>query len=304
MPSGTNWLNFAFVNLGFIIQIVLMFYWIMAAEIRKDWNKYRCNPMFMPLSNNMQEDFTYCVQNIQTNYMGFLLQPITFLISSLTTLGGDLGNSLNNARNMISNIRTFVTSITGNIFGVFQNIVLEFQKTTIAINDVVRKFVGILVTMMFIMDGSQKTMASMWAGPPGKMVRALGSCFHPDTKVRLQSGELVFMKDLDLGAILENGSRVDTVMRINNTRNEPFYKLCCNKDRTNGDSDVYVTGTHLVKHNEEFIQVADHPYAERQALSKNTSWFTCLITHDHKIPISGYTFWDWEDDIITGLPHI
>ena len=93
MPSGTNWLNFTFVNLGFIIQIVLMFYWIMAAEIRKDWNKYRCNPMFMPLSNNMQEDFTYCVQNIQTNYMGFLLQPITFLVSSLTALGGDLGEA-------------------------------------------------------------------------------------------------------------------------------------------------------------------------------------------------------------------
>ena len=274
MPSGTNWLNFTFVNLGFIIQIVLMFYWIMAAEIRKDWQKYRCNPMFMPLSNNMQEDFTYCVQNIQTNYMGFLLQPITFLVSSLTTLGGDLGESLNNARNMISNIRTFVTSITGNIFGVFQNIIIEFEKTTIAINDVVRKFVG-----------------------------ALGSCFHPDTKVRLQSGDLVFMKDLDLGAILENGSRVDTVMRINNTRNEPFYKLPCNKDGTS-DTDVYATGTHLVKHNGQFIKVVDHPYAERQPLTNNTSWFTCLITNDHKIPLSGYTFWDWEDDIITGLMHI
>lgn len=301
MPSGTNWLNFTFVNLGFIIQIVLMFYWIMAAEIKKDWNKYRCNPMYMPLSNNMQEDFTYCVQNIQTNYMGFLLQPITFLVSSLTSLGGNLGDSLNNARNMISNIRSFVTSITGNIFGVFYNITLEFQKTTIAINDVVRKFVGILVTMIYIIDGSQKTMASLWAGPPGKMVRSLGSCFHPNTKVRLQSGELVFMKDLDLGVILENGSRVDTVMRINNTRNEPYYKLRSNKD---GEIDVYATATHLVKHNEQFIKVIDHPYAERQPLSKNTSWFTCLITSDHKIPISGYIFWDWEDDIITGLPHI
>lgn len=301
MPSGTNWLNFTFVNLGFIIQIVLMFYWILAAEIKKDWNKYRCNPMFMPLSDNMQEDFTYCVQNIQTNYMGFLLQPITFLISSLATLGGDLGNSLNDARNMISNIRSFVTSITGNIFGVFHNIVVEFEKTTIAINDVVRKFVGILVTMMYIMDGSQKTMMSLWAGPPGKMVRSLGSCFHPNTKVRTQSGELVYMKDLDLGTILENGSRVDTVMKINNTRDEPFYKLCSNKD---GDSDVYATSTHLVKHNGQFIKVMDHPYAQRQSLSKNTSWFTCLITSDHKIPISGYTFWDWEDDIITRLPHI
>ena len=301
MPSGRSWFNFALINLGFIIQILLMYYWVMAAEIRKNWQKYRCNPMYMPLSNDIQQDFTYCVQNIQSDYIGHLLQPITYLTSSLAELGGSLVTSVNDARTMISKVRTFVSDITDNIYGVFMNLIVEFQKTTLNINDLMKKMVGILVTMVYVLDGSQKTMASMWAGPPGKIVRSLGSCFHPDTQIRLQSGEKVYMKDVELGAILENGSRVDAVMKLNNYRNECFYKL---PSLLSDEPDVYATKTHLVKYADDFIPVGSHPSAIRMPDEFSTQWFTCLITNDHQIPISGYHFWDWEDDIITGLPHI
>jgi hypothetical protein len=103
------------------------------------------------------------------------------------------------------------------------------------------------------------------------------------------------MKDVELGAILENGSRVDAVMKLNNSRNECFYKL---PSLLTGEPDVYATNTHLVKHMDNFIQVAKHPSAIRMPEEFSTQWFTCLITSDHQIPISGYTFWDWEDHFI------
>jgi hypothetical protein len=60
----------------------------------------------------------------------------------------------------------------------------------------VGKMIGIVVTILYVLDGSIKTMNSTWAGPSGQLVRAMGSCFHPETKVKLKSGEIFFMKDL------------------------------------------------------------------------------------------------------------
>jgi hypothetical protein len=300
MPSGKQWMNFVYINLGYFAQIALMYYWSLAAEIKKDWNTYRCNPMYMPLSDNMQEDFTYCVQNTQTDLMGHLLQPITFVTSSLTDLGGSIGDSINGAREMTSGIRSFVGKIVESIFGVFLNLVLEFQKMSISIKDLVGKIIGILVTVMYIMDGSNKTIVSMWAGPTGQLVRALGGCFSPETVVELRNGKRVLMKNLELGDVLKNGSIVHTVMKINNTHDEPFYKFNKSNDE---EHDIYVTGTHMIQYKDKFIKVKNHPDAILQT-TPNAKWFSCLITSDHKIALEKYVFWDWEDDILTGLPHL
>jgi len=301
MPSGRNWLNFIFVNLGFFLQFMLMYYWIMKSAIMKDWNKYRCNPMYMPLSDSPSKDFTFCVQKIQSNYMSHLLQPLTSITSALTEFGGELGEDINGANNMISNVRTYVTDITANTFGVFYNLTNEFQKTAINIKDLAGKIIGIMTTAMYVMSGSNLTTISMWNGPPGQIARRIGSCFHPDTKVKLKNGDYVFMKDLELGSILENGECVEAVMKIHNTFNEPFYKL--SNSRTNG-CDIYVTGTHLVKHNDTFIQVRDHPCAEMQSPDKILKSLSCLITSDHTIQIGNYTFWDWEDYLLKTHLHL
>ena len=48
------------------------------------------------------------------------------------------------------------------------------------------------------------------------MKDAANTCFDPETRVKTQSGELVAMKDLELNTILKNGTRVVSVMKINN----------------------------------------------------------------------------------------
>jgi len=154
MPKGIDWIHFIYINLAFIALIVSMYFFASITEIKKDWPKYRCNPMFMPLSDNIQEDFTFCVQNMQNSYMGYLLEPLTYITSNLSQMGGQFTDSLNFFRVMISNIRTFMASITGNIYGVFLNLIIEFQRITIGIKDLVGKVIGIVVTIMYIMEGS------------------------------------------------------------------------------------------------------------------------------------------------------
>ena len=83
MPTGQNWINFVYVNLGFIAQVLFMYYCTALIEIKKNWPEYRCNPLYMPLSDDIASDFTYCVQSTQINLMGYLLQPLTYLILTI-----------------------------------------------------------------------------------------------------------------------------------------------------------------------------------------------------------------------------
>jgi peptide methionine sulfoxide reductase msrA/msrB len=61
-------------------------------EIKDNWNIYRCNPPYWIFSENISKDFTYCVQNTQMNMMGYLLQPLNFMIQSLSSIGGQFND--------------------------------------------------------------------------------------------------------------------------------------------------------------------------------------------------------------------
>ena len=296
MPTGKNWVNFLYVNIAFAIYITGVFYYSQVAQIKANWPLYRCNPLYMPLADNLEENFVYCVQSMQTSFMGYLLQPLTFITN---TLGGLLNNFMEEiqfVRAMFDKVRTFFSSIIQNVFGVFLNLVIEFQKITIGIMDLIGKLVGILVSIMYVIDGSILTMKSTWNGPPGQLVRALGKCFYPEKSIKLLNGNIKAIKDIDLGDVLEDGSIVESVMKIDNKReNIPLYVI--KKEGVNSE-DIYVTGSHLVfdKQSNKFIKVEN--YKKATLSNFKTDWFSCLITSNHKILIGNELFWDWEDHFV------
>jgi hypothetical protein len=295
MPTGKNWFQFIYVNLGFVLFIVLIYYYISIKEIKDNWPQYRCNPMYMPLADNIGENFQYCIQSSQSSFMGYLLQPITFATSNISNIMGGAIQDINGIRTMFDKVRTFLTSIIQSVFGVFLNLVIEFQRITIGIKDLIAKQIGIMATFIYVLDGSIMTMKSMWNGPPGQLVKAIGKCFHPNTPIVLQSGEIIPMKKVKQGAILKDGSRVIATMKIDNTGPEPesFYKI----KTTQLDKliDIYVTGSHMIYEEtlDEFVKVCNYKGATNS--KKKSKWFSCLITDTHKIHIGEKVFWDWED---------
>jgi hypothetical protein len=298
MPTLKNYFDFILINLAFMTQILGLVYFRAAADIKENWPLYRCNPPYWVFSENISEDFTYCVQNTQINTMGYLLQPITYLISNLTSFIGDLGIGLNRIREMISGIRGFTKSIVEKIFGVFLNVIIEFQKMVISIKDMVGKLIGVVVTILYVLDGSIKTMNSTWNGPPGQMVKAIGSCFHPNTKIKVKSGEIYSMKDLPLGVELEDGSKVFSVLKVDNPNKLPLYKI---NNGVNNDP-IYVTGDHFILDpvSKKFIQVKEYKDAKLQLKTEiYSNWFSCIITTNRRIKINKHIFWDWEDDELT-----
>ena len=110
-------------------------------------------------------------------------------------------------------------------------------------------------------------------------------CFAPETPIQLENGKTAMIKNLKLGDTLINGSVVEAVMRIKNY-SDPYYKI----------GDIHVTGSHYVKYGTKYVQVKNLPTAERT--EKIDDVVSCLVTNDHKIPVGGEMFWDWEDNLI------
>ena len=263
-------------------------------NIEKNWPKYRCNPMIMPFAgffgHDPMENFVFCIQNMQTSFMGNLLKPINYSMNLNHTIGGSLGKSVQNIRKVFNQIRTFATSIFKKIFGVFLNILVQVQFVTIKMKDIFAKIIGVSATFLFLIDGTVKSGNSIWRGPVGGVLRTL--CFHPNTHIHLQNGSIKEMRKIKLNDVLENGSIVTGIIALQNVTNEPYYEIYCNQYREN----IYVTGSHLIydENSQKFIFVKNSKLAKITNLKNDM--FSCLITSDSLIKIGEHTFWDYEDD--------
>ena len=280
-----------FILLLFIVLFGIDYFAIGLKKIKEEWPKYKCNPVVMPFAGTLGYDtnanFISCIGNIQKDLMGFFLQPVHYILSLTGNLGINLMGSLQNLRYMFSNIRNFLSNMISGIFSIFTNVIIQIQKFISNLKDLMAKQVAIVVTLMYMTLGASMTGRSIMAGPIGDTLRFL--CFHPNTPLVLKNGKSVFMKNINLGDILENDSEVIAILKIKNAFNDPFYKIWDDKIKNN----IYVTGSHKILHNNTFIEVQHHPEAKKTSIVNDT--FSCLITNDHLIPIGEKIFWDWED---------
>ena len=294
-----DWLLTFFIIITYVGSMSFQSLSVNLDAIKDEWPQHRCNPMFMPFASQFGEDtmtnFQGCVQNIVKDIIGYILKPIEYSLSLVGTLGSRFEGSLNSVRKMIDKIRNLAKSLFGQIYGVFLNILIEFQQMIISIRDMMSKMMGVMTTFLFLMDGSVKTMQGVWNGPPGSLLR--GMCFLPSTNIRLLDKRVIEMKDIEHGDILSGGEVVFATMKIKNTSVDGSHYLTDLYEMRNIDDireKLVVSASHLVKHNDSFIQVYQHPDAKK--LDTNSDTLICLITNTHEIPIGEYVFGDWEDN--------
>lgn len=281
------------IILVFILLFLAPLLTVGIQKIKDNWVEYRCNPMVMPFAGLFGEDpsqtFSFCIQSMLKDFMGFLLIPLQQAIKVIQKVGGGFETAINDVRKAISAIRSFVTQIIQAVFGVLLNILVEIQKLIINMKDLMAKLIGVMTTLLFMVYGSMEAMQSAWNGPPGQLMRAL--CFKSSTKLRLSNGDIKEISELDLGDTLKDGSIITGTLRMKNTTDEDFYKLNNGED---GDS-IFVTGSHMIQDESgEFIPVKNHD--DSIITNEKDEQLYCLMTSTNKIVIGERTFWDWNDD--------
>ena len=274
-------------------------------NIKNNWPEYRCSPSILPIAGYINQgtaptaadatsqNFTYCTQNILSNFMGYLLEPLSYLTSGLTDLGSELVVNLGSIRGVVDYVRTSVTNIAEGIYGMFINIFIQFIKIVALLKDALARIVGTAMVIYHIITGSVSTTISggnslnTFIHNPWQAV----FCFHPDTILKKKNGELCKISEVSLGDILDGNSEVIIILKIKNNTNNELYKL----KNTNDNSDIIVSGSHLIHSKNGYIEVKNHPKAIKTDIYHKELY--CLITSNQKIKIGKYYFHDWEDDI-------
>jgi len=164
-----------FIILVIILLLVYSYTSIMTSiqPIKDNWAVERCNPKVIPFAGFInkpegstivqytEENFNYCMQNILTSITGYAVEPLTFVTSGLTSLYGEIGDSLNSMRTVISNVRTNTANIAKEILGRILNIMTPIQLILISFIDMMGKMKGIFAAGIYTSLGTYYTLKSL-----------------------------------------------------------------------------------------------------------------------------------------------
>ena len=281
-----------FIVIVFLVMYAYSISIVSTTTIRNNWDTYKCNPAYMPFSQQIkgvdpQENMASCMNNMSGDAMQYVLEPVKASIEVINVLFETITTTMADLQDFASDMSSGNSSMFSSIFDSFGDITSIFSSITNNLLDAVYRTSSIASVLQYMSQGVTLTSESLF--------NAL--CFHPDTLVTLQDGSQKYMKDLVLGDMIENGSVVEGTLRLNNKDRRgkiknTFYKIYDEWTQKN----IYVTGEHLVldKKTNRYVKV-EH-YDKAQKTDKGSEILVCLITSDHRIVIGNEVFWDWEDE--------
>jgi hypothetical protein len=176
-----EWFQTLCIFILFFILFSMNYYNSSLQNIQENWALYRCNPVMMPFAGFMAPDgtttkdnFSFCIQNIMTNFSSSVTQPFAYLQSMTMDMMDSINTSNSNTTDQVSSIKFSVSDIIANIYNVFLNVIVEFNIIVIKLIDTQGKISGIIASILYIMTAVQFTFESMWNGVPGKMIQTIG----------------------------------------------------------------------------------------------------------------------------------
>jgi len=297
--------NYAFVNLE---------------DVKKDWVKYRCNPLYMPFAGMIRDDvtayenFQFCTTSIASEIMGHALDPVHLMFSVFTDALKPVLNQLDSFRGMITGLQKFVMSFVsqtfdkiGNVFGTFLGLMSRVRDLTGRIMGSATYGIVIASSAINLIESLFSTIRTMLSSvvalifglaivilfvfppllfamiPIGISLGVSYECFDPQTPIDLADGRTIPIHRIRVGDVLSNKARVTAIMRFETRATTELYMY----------KNILVTGNHLVRES-MWKYVRDSKLATRYT-GVMPSEVICLNTSTHEICIDGTVFADYEE---------
>jgi hypothetical protein len=297
----------------FIIAIIIGFniysvFVTMYDDINENWAEHKCSPSVMPFADvfghDVMSNFYGCVQNTQSSFTKYMLAPVNYGMTMLADIGVNFQESTNSARGFLAWMREAIVGIVEFIFAAFVNILIEFQKLTISLKDLFYKIMGVIVTFLFFVDGSIKSLTSIWKGPVGGAVRTIGKfrlprirlprirfpriCFDGDNLIELNCGKTIKMSELKPGDILkssDNNKVIATIELLNDKSNE-MYSL----------NNITVTNGHKVYTDSNKLEYVGDVSDSVSVPNTKKDYVYNFITQNGMLELNGIKFSDWHEN--------
>ena len=147
------------------------------SQLKNNWNKYRCNPLVIPLARLVDEDpietFQTCTKEIQGDFMKTLLKPIYNSFSYFLDSGNLFVEILESLKTGLVVQHGSTLNVMGDLGKRFNILLVELSKAFITVADLFGK-VSSMVTVIFHLINTSVTLGkALKADLPGTAMRAL-----------------------------------------------------------------------------------------------------------------------------------
>jgi hypothetical protein len=170
-------LNSIFIIAVFIGLYIANILAIGKKNIEKNWPIYRCSPLVMPFANmfghDVMKNFTYCIQTMQTDFMGPFLAPSNYSNMVATESLNKSVETNTNLMGMFSYLKNTVINNVMGAFGALGSITIILQIMVNKLRNMMNRITGIYKTVFSILQTAHITAESTWEALPGRLLRAL-----------------------------------------------------------------------------------------------------------------------------------
>ena len=258
------------------------------SEVSRNWPKYRCSPTVMPFASvygyDTAQNFNYCLKAIFEGQLSGVTGPFSTILGTMMKSLMTFLENINSMRIMIATlVGGFIKTIqefSDRFKLLFSQIKLSFLK----LQQLMKRLFGTFHSVIF-MGLSAVQVGSNFADT--FIFKFLDTfCFAPETLIYVKGKGKIPIKDVLLGDILEDETKVISV-----------YNFLADGQQMVTLRDINVSTNHFVKYNDTFIEAKDHPEAiPAPTWSGGTSRpLICLDTDLHTIPINDLVFSDWDE---------
>lgn len=144
-------------------------------EIKANWVKYRCNPLYMPLAGLVGSDilsnFTGCTMGAIQTYAGYALDPIYSMFDNLGSVITDIQGTMNDVRGMMGGTSNMFLSMVDDTYGKLVNTMTTSMKLMARIRTLNNRLMAVFAIMVHTMNTGIQTGESINNGPIGQAAR-------------------------------------------------------------------------------------------------------------------------------------
>lgn len=169
----------------FLLINIVLFLSVGINQIKSKWPEYKCNPLIMPFAQFFNVDpmtnFESCITNLQDMHMGSLLDPVYNMMSNVSNIGKELNSGILGFAGILNLMKFNLGGIFNLAVEIVINILIELQHLLIKFKDMINKLIGVFISLIYIIAGTQTTALTIWEGIPGWLLRSLTG-FHDNSK--------------------------------------------------------------------------------------------------------------------------
>jgi hypothetical protein len=305
-----------------LIPIMITLYFILMSkkeEIQANWPEYRTKLYIIPFTSFLapkgsnqtaSENLNFYLGNIVKKVINMLLKPFYFIFVMIGEVIMAFGGSINSAKGFINNVRANILKFYSMLAMRIEDAGSSSQYVLIKFNDILGKLGGMQTTIQYVLIVLASTLEVivnviggivkliviiliavsflLWlvCAPCGYALIAISSgvgisyaCFDPDTLINIGNNKKK-IKNIKIGDILKGDNKVTAVLKFN-----------CNNVQMYNYNNIIVSGSHLVKENDNWVRVEDSIKCYK--INYTQKYIYCLSTDNATINIDNIIFADY-----------